>query len=150
MACALQLSLPAVLDNLPRMLALVDTACASIGVPPEAAYDVRLAVDEMCTNVISHGYEGLPTGPMSLQLVEEPRQLVIRLSDRGHACPPDAVPEPDLAAPWDERPIGGLGWHLTRQVMDSISYETAPDGEHHLTLVKRFTPAGPAPHAPNV
>ena len=65
MACALQLSLPAVLSNLPQMLALVDTACERIGVPPDAAYDVRLAVDEMCTNVISHGYEGLPTGPMS-------------------------------------------------------------------------------------
>ena len=138
MACRLHLSLPAERANLPRMLALVDTARDCIGIDADAAYDIRLAVDEMCTNLIDHGYRDLPAGPMALLLDEQPDRLVIRLSDRGHACPPEAVPAPDLAASWDERRIGGLGWHLTRQVMDSIDYATAADGEHHLTLVKHL------------
>ncbi len=147
----LHLSLPAELANLPHMLALVDSASGQFGLTPEDAYDVRLAVDEMCTNLIRHGYQGMPPGAMSLRLRREPERLVVRLSDRGRACPPDAVPEPDLDLPWEQRPIGGLGWYLTREVMDSIDYETAPDGEHHLTLVKRLGPAatdaaaGPTP-----
>ena len=50
---------------------------------------------------------------------------------------PEEAPVPDVEAPWQDRPIGGLGWHLIRNLVDEIRYQT--DGaENRLTLVKRL------------
>ena len=38
----------------------------------------------------------------------------------------------------DERPIGGLGIFLVRELMDSINYERV-DGKNMLTLIKKIT-----------
>jgi anti-sigma regulatory factor (Ser/Thr protein kinase) len=54
------------------------------------------------------------------------------------------VPAPDLAAGWEERDAGGLGWHLVRRLMDEVRHEAPPDGGNRLTLIKHLgdTPPG--------
>jgi anti-sigma regulatory factor (Ser/Thr protein kinase) len=65
-------------------------------------------------------------------------RVVIR--DRGAAFDPGSVPAADVTSGWEDRPVGGLGWHLIRQSVDEIDYEREPSGGNRLTLVKRCRP----------
>ena len=56
------------------------------------------------------------------------------LSDEGKPFDPTAAPEADISMDVDERPIGGLGIFLVRQIMDSVSYEYR-DGHNVLTMI---------------
>ncbi|MGH8801760.1 MAG: ATP-binding protein, partial [Casimicrobiaceae bacterium] len=132
-----ELTVDAAIERLPRLLEVVDRVCRESGAEPDLAYDVRLAVDEVCTNLITHGYHGLAPGPIALSIEARPDRMVIHIADRGHRFDLRGAPPPDLLAPAETRAAGGLGCHLVRSVIDDIDYQTEPGGENHLTLVRR-------------
>lgn len=132
-----ELIVDAAIEALPRLLDVVDQVCRASGAAPDVAFDVRLAVDEVCSNLIEHGYRGLAPGPIALTVEAQPDRIVIRIADRGRSFDLRAAPQPDVAAPLEARPAGGLGCHLVRSVVDAIDYRTDPDGENRLTLVRR-------------
>lgn len=113
---------------------VVDQARAA-GLDEHAAWEVQLAVDEAATNVIQHSYARIP-GPITIttQLVGPEFEITIR--DRGKPFDPEAVPEPDLVSPLEERKTGGLGLFLMRKLMDRVTFEFT-DGENVLVMAKR-------------
>lgn len=127
--------------SLREVMSFVARACADLGVSGSAAFDVRLAVEEICTNIIRHGYGGLEPGPLVVDIEPAPDALVVRIEDRGVPFDPDDAPPPDLTSEAEERPIGGVGVHLVRQVMDEVEYSTGSGG-NTLRLVKRLDPQG--------
>lgn len=132
-----ELTVEAAIDALPRLLDVVDRVCDASGAEAGMAYDVRLAVDEVCSNLITHGYRGLAPGPIALSVEAQPDRMLIVIADRGHSFDLRAAPPPDLDAPLEARPTGGLGCHLVRSVVDDIEYRSGPGGENRLTLVRR-------------
>jgi serine/threonine-protein kinase RsbW len=62
-------------------------------------------------------------------------RVVIR--DWGTRFDPLAVPTPDVSAPLEERPLGGLGLYLMRQTMDEVGFRFDEDDGNILTMVKR-------------
>jgi len=132
-----ELSVEARLENLARIRAFVAEACRGAGAPAEDCSALTLAVDEACTNIIEHAYAGTAGGAIAIAVETRPDEIRVTLLDRGRAFDPTAVPTPDLALDWKERPIGGLGWHLIRASVDDVDYEPGPDGGNRLTLVKR-------------
>jgi anti-sigma regulatory factor (Ser/Thr protein kinase) len=124
------------LESLAPLLAFVDRACADAGLAGEDAFAVRLAVEEVCTNIITHGYGGGAAEPVSLAASRRPDALVVTVEDRAPLFDPADAPEPDLAADWSARPIGGVGWHLVRELMDEVHHEPAGEGGNRVTLVK--------------
>jgi serine/threonine-protein kinase RsbW len=131
-----RLAVPARADSLPGLLAFIDAVCRGHGLAPDVAFDARLAVDEMCTNIVVHGYRGLPPGPVALEVAVLADRIVIRIFDRGRAFDPRNAQVPDVHAPLEERDVGGLGCHLVRSVMDDIDYASTADGGNCLTLTK--------------
>lgn len=129
---------PAELASLPALMEHAKEACARAGVGGEAAHAVRLAVEEAVMNLIEHAYAGMPPGPIGVSVDAGPERIVVTVEDRARPFDPAAAPRPDLDASCEERPIGGLGWHLIRELMDEIRYESE-DGLNRLTLVKRRT-----------
>lgn len=129
------LDVPARRESMPRVLAFVDAFCRERGLAADIAFDARLAIDEICTNVIEHGYRDLPPGPIALDIAVHPDRLVIGIADRGRAFDPRSASPPDLLSPIERREVGGLGCHLVRSVMDAIDYRST-DGENFLTLTK--------------
>ena len=119
------------------ILAFVDDACSRFGVHGSLAFDVKLAVEEACSNVIQHAYAGTAPGPLAVSIADAPDRLVIVVNDRATAFDPSTAAIPDTTSPWDEREAGGLGLHLVRNVVDEMHYETSPDGLNSLTLIKR-------------
>jgi anti-sigma regulatory factor (Ser/Thr protein kinase) len=75
-------------ERLGELLAFIDAACARAALDPNAAFDVRLATEEVVTNVIEHGYEHDDTpGPIAVRVHRDRSRVVVTVDD--------------LAAPFD-------------------------------------------------
>ena len=123
-------------EHLPALLAFVQAACARAALGPDDAAAVRLAAEEACTNVIAHAYAGAEPGPLTLRFERDARHVVVTVEDQAAPFDPTLVAAPNVDADWAERELGGLGWHLIRQVMDEVRHEHGTAGGNRLTLVK--------------
>jgi serine/threonine-protein kinase RsbW len=133
-----EITRPAQLENLPVIRNFVERLCQQARLPAPLIYDLVLAVDEICTNVVTHGYKDLPPGPITVKLQIDSDHVQVDVGDRGRSFNPQDAPAPDLGKDWKERRIGGLGLFLVGQVADAVSYETDADGMHHLVLIRRL------------
>lgn len=127
-----ELTVVGTMADLPRIGKFVEDVCDQADVDPAARFSVLTAVDEACSNIFEHAYRGR-AGELSLALETRGQDLVITLHDRGHAFNPEGVPAPDLGLTLDQRPIGGLGLHLMRKLMDRVYFIFS--SEHGNTLV---------------
>jgi serine/threonine-protein kinase RsbW len=130
-------SVDARLDNLAAIRAFIEEACANAGAPPSACFDLKLAVDEACSNIIEHGYAGRAGGSIAIACEKTEDGVRVTIVDQGKGFNPAAVSAPDLSAGWEDRAVGGLGWHLIRRSVDEVDYGPNPGGGNRLTLVKR-------------
>lgn len=127
------------LDQLAEIRRFVEDACRKAGADPAACSGLKLAVDEACTNIVEHGYRGAG-GAIAVSFDSDGELVRVVICDRGAHFDPASVPAADLTSGLEERPIGGLGWHLIRESVDEIDYEREPSGGNRLTLVKRSRP----------
>jgi anti-sigma regulatory factor (Ser/Thr protein kinase) len=129
-------------DRLADLLAFVQRACERAALDPDVAFDVRLATEEVVTNVIEHGYAGDHSpGPIAVRFRRDPRQVVVTVEDRARPFDPATIRPADPAAPLEARRIGGLGWHFVTRVMDEVRHEHRDPRGNRLTLVKRLPPS---------
>jgi serine/threonine-protein kinase RsbW len=135
MKVASTLRIPAELENLERIRRFVTKEATALGADPDAVPDLVLAVDEAATNIIMHGYLG-ETGTIEIEVGHQGDALVVRLCDQAVPFDPNDVPPPDLTMPLEERPIGGLGVYMMRQLVDQVIHRVPPQGGNELTLVK--------------
>jgi serine/threonine-protein kinase RsbW len=120
------------------LLAFLEQACQEAGLDEEAAFAVRLAGEEACANIINHAYRGVAPGPISMELRCDGAQVELRIEDRAPVFAPEDAPAPDLTSDAETRRMGGLGWHLIRQMMDEVRHEPRAGGGNRLVLVKRL------------
>jgi serine/threonine-protein kinase RsbW len=116
-----------------RAVEALRVLCHTAGLPEERAHDVCLALDEVLANVIRHGYKGDPRGAIHVLADLRDSELVLEVRDQARAFDPLSAPAPDLDRPVHERPIGGLGIHLVRSLVDHLEY-AREQGENRLTL----------------
>ncbi len=126
-----------VMTSLAQMRAVIEERCQAGDINPQIIYQIILAADEACANIIEHGYSGLPPAPIGLLLELSPDQMVVEISDRGHHFPPVEPPEPDPEALLASDKEGGLGIYLMYQSMDEISYRSQ-GGLNTLRMVKHL------------
>lgn len=127
-------------------LAWSESLCARLPLDEAGNFAVRLAIEEVCVNIGDHGYAGQAPGPLSVSVSHHSGppapHIEVRICDRAQPFHPEDAPEPDLNAAAPDRRVGGLGWFLIRQLMDSMAYHSE-GGENCLTLVKRLPPQPP-------
>lgn len=116
-----RLNLPARLENVPRLMEPVLAAARTLALEDERLGDLELALEECLVNIVNHAYAGAG-GPIDLICFRRAHSLAVRIEDEGIAFDPTAAAAPDLTADLDERPIGGLGVHLVRRLMDAVHY----------------------------
>lgn len=104
---------------------------------PDLRFKIELSVEEAVENVVQYAYEGgigwLEAGT---SLDDKSLVLTIELRDAGVPFNPLEKDDPDITLPAKERPVGGLGIYLCKQMMDSISYRYE-DGNNVLVMTKR-------------
>ncbi len=104
---------------------------------------MRLALDELVTNVIEHGFaqqaDANHQNPyLAVRLRYFPDEIEATLEDNGPAFDPAARPPADTNLAVQHREIGGLGLYLVRQSVDSITYERRGD-RNCVTIRKQLT-----------
>ncbi len=131
---------PATLDSLGAIAEYVMAAAASAGLDKRASYRLRLAVDEIATNIIIHGHvnAGLQ-GALELHADIDDGTLTIALEDSGVAYDPRQAPLPDINLPLEQRPIGGLGVYLASRSVDEFLYERV--GDRNRTIFRMRLPS---------
>ena len=126
------------MDFLGEMCDFVEASTAQSSLVHDDAFAFRFAAEEICKNIIQHGFKGKKPGHMSLSFEKNSRNARLIILDDGRHFPPDQAQTPDLAADWKERKIGGLGIHLVKELMDEISYQEMDGGGNQLTLEKKI------------
>jgi anti-sigma regulatory factor (Ser/Thr protein kinase) len=136
-----RLVVDATLENIPRIRDFVARLCATAGATHDDCFALKLAVDEVCTNIIEHGYGMDGGGDISITVRIENGEARVVVEDTGRPFAPADAPSPDLDADWQERPMGGLGWHLIRNLVDDHGYRRRDD-HNRLTLIKQLSGEG--------
>lgn len=135
------LTVPAGLDSLAAIADYLRAAAAAAGLDKQAFYKLRLAVDEIATNIISHGYgkAGL-IGDIVLRADIDDAALTITLEDRGPPYDPRSeITEAQgaLDKALEERPIGGLGIFLALRSVDDFHYEYTGGCNRNIFVMRR-------------
>ncbi len=120
------LTVLAQLDQLRTVTQFIVGAASRVGFSGAQLSRIELAVDEACSNIIQHAYEGRDDGDIRVGVRAEPgRRIVISLDDTGKPFDPDGMPDHDPSATntLDDLKVGGLGIYLMRQAMDEVRFE---------------------------
>ena len=125
------------IKQVPQLAEFVDMVCEEVGMDMAVAIQMNLAMEEAVVNVMTYAYPADTVGDVTIEAVTIADQLQFTITDSGIPFDPTAKDEVDTTLSAEERPIGGLGIHLVRQLMDSINYERI-DGKNVLTLRKKF------------
>lgn len=136
------LSIPADVRELERLRQFFEATSAELGADADAALDMLVALNEVATNVIVHGYRGQP-GTVDVLVRPTGADLVVQLRDSAPPFDPTTVPPPRTDLPLEQRRPGGMGLLLTRHYTDELRYGVTPDGGNELTLVKRGVLSAP-------
>ena len=130
----MQLELEADLGQLHRIRDFVTESAAALGASPASFDDLRIAVDEAVTNILTHGYNG--PGHIELVIGAEGTDIIVLLRDRAPSFDPRLAPQADLRPPGERDNPGGLGVHLMKSLMDEITHRSL-DGGNELRMTKR-------------
>lgn len=134
------------IDNDIAEIACVTSLIESFGerhrLPDTVVFHMKLAIDELLTNIISYGFLDGGRHKIIASIGIEGDKFEAEIIDDGIAFDPLAQPAPDISLAPEERDVGGLGIHFIRSVMDRVDYHRA-GGRNHLKLVKKV-PAEPA------
>ena len=145
-----QITLPNDVAAVPRLAEFIDRACEAAGLDMGMTMQLNLAAEEAVVNVMSYAYPEGTRGEIEIGLritdgnlpagLRVPnsgsRIFTLTIVDSGVPFDPTAMADADTSLSAEERSIGGLGIHLVRRLMDSVSYERTADGKNVLTMRK--------------
>ena len=108
--------------NLPALTGFLKEFWSAAELPPALASPFELALEELFINVAMHAStpDGVPWVEVSLDLADG--GVTMTVEDDGPPFDPLSLPPPNVTASLSERPVGGLGIYLVRQMMDAVTY----------------------------
>lgn len=130
------------MDAHPGRVGRVNAAFAEFAethaLPDDVRRSLSVALDELIANALSHGLAGRDGGAVTVEVELDRDRVSITLSDDGPPFDPFGEAAPDTNLSVDERPIGGLGIHLVRSLVDELTYRRE-DGCNVVVLVKQLS-----------
>ena len=124
-------------SEITKLNAFVQSATTMIHMENVLAHKIKLAVEEAVTNCIEYAYPSDTVGNVTVTIEADDSKIRFIISDSGADFDPTKVSKADTTLSVDERPIGGLGILLVRNLMDSINYERT-EGKNVLRMEKRY------------
>lgn len=129
------LEFPARMEELTSVAARMREFLESHSVAADVVYFAELAFEELATNTVKYGYDPNEPGPLKVEITLHAGGILMRVIDQAQPFDPLKAEDPDTSLPVEERPIGGLGLFLVRQMADEMTYERVDDS-NVVTLVK--------------
>lgn len=107
------------------------------GLPDSVRRSLSVALDELIANALSHGLAGRDAGSVTVVAELDEERVSVTVIDDGPPFDPFGEAGPDTTLSVEERPIGGVGIHLVRRLVDDLSYRRQ-DGCNVVVLVKQL------------
>jgi len=129
------------LDQLGVVFSFLDGFADEIDVGMPVVLPLRLAIEELFTNMVLHNVEG--NSDITISLDRDGDKIVVVLTDHDVAVPfdPTRSKEVDTTADLEDREAGGLGIHLVKRMVDEIHYHySARTQQSRITLIKSVNP----------
>ena len=126
------------ISEVSRLEQWLEEALSAAGVNMASVTGINLALEEIMVNIINYAYPGGTQGIGTLDFYKGDGSLVFVFTDSGVPFDPTMTSSPDTSLSAEERPIGGLGIYLVRQIMDELHYERTQDGKNVLKLIKKY------------
>ncbi len=123
------------IQQIPQLAEFILTIAEEKHLNQSLSMSLNLALEEAVTNVILYAYPKGADGLVTIEAILREKSLDFIVSDSGRPFDPTAVPEVDTDKGLDERPIGGLGIHLVRSIMDEVHYKRT-DEKNILSMTK--------------
>jgi anti-sigma regulatory factor (Ser/Thr protein kinase) len=101
----------------------LDAFCEAERLPHDVAWRLRVALDEIVANIVSHGAAGAKSGAIDVWFTRDGDTVEVRIADDGVPFDPLMRPAPQVTAPLEDRRPGGLGIVLVKALMDDVRYE---------------------------
>jgi serine/threonine-protein kinase RsbW len=115
-------SVPGDATQLPVLTQFLQEFWSAASLPPAQAMSFELALEEIFMNVVMHGSVCAAVPRVEVSLLLADGGVTLTVEDNGAQFDPLTLPQPDLEANLADRPVGGLGVFLVRQLMDAVSY----------------------------
>ena len=132
-----KLILPNDIATIPQLKDFVDTVTKEAGMEEMETMTLNLAIEEAVVNVMNYAYPKDTKGTVDIETTLDDGCITFVISDSGMAFDPTAKEDPDTTLKAEERPIGGLGIFLVKQLTDAVSYERRND-KNILTVKKKI------------
>ncbi len=134
------LILPNDIETIPQLNEFIDIVAEEIGLDMSLTMSLNLAIEEAVVNVMLYAYSKETKGDVEIRVMADDKWLTFLIIDSGVEFDPTTKGDADTTLSAEERPIGGLGIFLVRQLMDIIEY-TRENGKNILTLRKKLESA---------
>ncbi len=136
----LSLKMPPELEEMKRIDAEIAAFGKADGWPSELEFQIKLVFEEVVINVVNYGFEKHDEGSeVDIEISSDADAVRMVIRDNGRAFDPlTEAPDPDTESEVPDRPVGGLGIHLVRKMMDSVEYRREGDW-NCLSVSKRRT-----------
>ena len=125
------------IQQIPQLAGFVEAIAQEKHLDQGLAMSLNLALEEAVTNVIMYAYPKGSDGLVDIEAVIRPSSIDFAIIDSGIPFDPTTVPEAQVDASLEDRPIGGLGIYLVRSIMDSVSYRRY-EGKNILSMTKKI------------
>ena len=124
------------LTDIEQMTEFLNNELSKVSCPKKTTYQLDVALDEIVSNIVNHGYEG-KGGPltMSVEYREEKNAIYLKFIDKGIPYNPLHNADPNLDVSLEERKVGGVGIYIVKNTMDDMKYKYE-NSENILTLTK--------------
>lgn len=132
-----KLILPNDIATIPQLKDFVDTVTKEAGMEEMETMTLNLAIEEAVVNVMNYAYPKDTKGTVDIETTLNDGCITFVISDSGMAFDPTAKEDPDTTLKAEERPIGGLGIFLVKQLTDAVGYERRND-KNILTVKKKI------------
>jgi len=122
-------------DALPHVTRFIDRTCRDWSLGRDTAARLCLVLEELVTNTLAYAYADGDHHDIVIRLELDRAELTVVYEDDGLPFNPLTVADPDFETPVEQWPIGRLGIHLVRRLVDRTSYERARS-RNRITLSK--------------
>ncbi len=133
----LHLTLHNEIGQISQLEGFMETVASRTNLDNSVVMGLNLAIEEAVTNVIQYAYPKDTDGTVDLDAVIKADSVEFILSDSGKPFDPTAAPKADTTLSVEDRPIGGLGIFLVKNIMDDVKYQWK-DGRNILTMIKKL------------
>jgi len=127
--------IPNTLDGLTAGAAGMREFLGTVGVSAEVAFALDLAYEELVTNTIKYSYADSDPHDIDISVTVDDDSVELEVCDDGQEFDPTIQAPPDTSLPVEDRPIGGLGLHLIRNLTDAFTYRRS--GKKNFTRIRK-------------